>query len=51
MMPRLPGLDELEVQLDLDDVARRRAERAEAEAEVRAADLAGGLEPGVADDR
>ena len=45
---RLPGLDELEVEVDLDDVAEHRAERAEAEAEVLAPQLAGRLEAGMA---
>ncbi len=42
------GFDELEVELDLDHIAEHHAERAEAQIEVLAADLAGGLEAGVA---
>jgi hypothetical protein len=44
-------LDDLEVEFDLHDIAQHRAEGAEAEAEVLATDLTGGLEPGVAGDR
>ena len=40
-------LDELEVEVDLDDVAEERPERTEAEAEVLAAQLSGRLEAGM----
>ncbi len=45
---RSARLDELEIELDRHHIAQHRAEGAEAEAEVLTADLAGGLEPGVA---
>ena len=44
---RSGGLDELEVQLDLDDVSEQRVECSEVDPEVLAAQLPGGLETGV----